>query len=179
MLSFDFFEVLDSVTIARSRKHIEAYYDTAAVGKFPTMLPPISRRPSLTDLSGAINYNEIFNQLQKLNLAIYTPSEFILASKAEKYKLNPETHGAGLTLVGREMGIRRIMCILMLKRLESSVNSFRLTLERVLNLITSTIEKIDNHDTFIDVEEAQGYDFDIDDAENDAFIGTKKNKIAL
>ena len=179
MLSFDFFEVLDSVTIARSRKHIEAYYDTAAVGKFPTRLPPISRRPSLTDLSGAINYNEIFNQLQKLNLAIYTPSEFILASKAEKYKLNPETHGAGLTLVGREMGIRRIMCILMLKRLESSVNSFRLTLERVLNLITSTIEKIDNHDTFIDVEEAQGYDFDIDDAENDAFIGTKKNKIAL
>ena len=179
MLSFDFFEVLDSVTIARSRKHIEAYYDTAAVGKFPTRLPPISRRPSLTDLPTAINYNEIFNQLQKLNLAIYTPSEFILASKAEKYQLNPETHGAGLTLVGREMGIRRLMCILMLKRLESSVNSFRLTLERVLNLITATIEKIDNHDTFIDVEEAHGYDFDIDDSENDAFIGTKKNKIAL
>ena len=179
MLSFDFFEVLDSVTIARSRKHIEAYYDTAAVGKFPTRLPPISRRPSLTDLPSAINYNEIFSQLQKLNLAIYTPSEFILASKAEKYKLNPETHGAGLTLVGREMGIRRLMCILMLKRLESSVNSFRLTLQRVLDLITATIERIDNHEAFIDVEEAQGYDFDIDDSDNDAFIGTKKNRIAL
>ena len=178
MLSFDFFEVLDSVTIARSRKHIEAYYDTEAVGKFPTRLPPISRRPSLTDLPTAINYNEIFAQLQKLNLAIYTPSEFILASKAEKYQLDPETHGAGLTLVGREMGIRRLMCILMLKRLESSVNSFRLTLERVTKLISSTIEKIDQHETFIDVE-AQGYDLDIDDSENDAFIGTKKNKIAL
>ena len=179
MLSFDFFEVLDSVTIARSRKHIEAYYDTEAVGKFPTRLPPISRRPSLTDLPTAINYNEIFAQLQKLNLAIYTPSEFILASKAEKYQLDPETHGAGLTLVGREMGIRRLMCILMLKRLESSVNSFRLTLERVTKLISSTIKKIDQHETFIDVEEAQGYDLDIEDSENDAFIGTKKNKIAL
>lgn len=179
MLSFDFFEVLDSVTIARSRKHIEAYYDTEAVGKFPTRLPPISRRPSLTDLPTAINYNEIFTQLQKLNLAIYTPSEFILASKAEKYQLDPETHGAGLTLIGREMGIRRLMCILMLKRLESSVNSFRLTLGRVTKLISSTIEKIDQHETFIDVEEAQGYDLDIEDSENDAFIGTKKNKIAL
>ena len=179
MLSFDFFEVLDSVTIARSRKHIEAYYDTSAVGRFPTRLSPISRRPSLTDLPKAINYNEIFAQLQKLNLAIYTPSEFILASKIEKYQLNPETHGVGLTIVGREMGIRRLMCILMLKRLESSVNSFRLTLQRVMDLITSTIERIDNHDSFIDVEEAQGYDFDIDDSDNDAFIGTKKNKIAL
>ena len=80
MLSFDFFEVLDSVTIARSRKHIESYYNTAAVGKFPVRLPPLSRRPSLTDLPSAINYNEIYTQLQKLNLAIYTPSAFILPS---------------------------------------------------------------------------------------------------
>ena len=158
MLSFDFFEVLDSVTIARSRKHIEAYYNTEAVGKFPKRLQPLSRRPSLTDLPSAINYNEIFNQLQKLNLAIYTPSAFILQSKITKYALDPEIHGAGLTLAGREMGIRRIMCILMLKRLESSVNS---------------------HETYIDIAETEDYDFDIDDSDNDAFIGTKKNKIAL
>ena len=179
MLSFDFFEVLDSVTIARSRKHIEAYYDTSAVGKFPTRLAPISRRPSLTDLPGAINYNEIFGQLQKLNLAIYTPSAFILPSKAAKYKLDFGEGKGGLTLEGREMGIRRLMCILMLKRLESSVNSFRLTLERVEQLIKSTIEHIDNKDSEISVEEAQGYDLDIDDQENDAFVGTKKNKILL
>ena len=179
MLSFDFFEVLDSVTIARSRKHIEAYYDTEAIGKFPTRLPPISRRPHLTDLKDAINYNEIFEQLQKLNLAIYTPSEFILPSKAAKYKLYIGDGKSGLSLEGREMGIRRLMCILMLKRLESSVNSFRLTLERVEALIKSTIEHIDNHDAEINVEEAQGYDFDIDDIENESFIGTKKNKILL
>ena len=77
MLNFDFFEVLDSVTIARSRKHIERYYDTTDIGKFPTRLKPISRRPCLTDLSAAINYNEIYTQLQTLNLAIYTPSDYI------------------------------------------------------------------------------------------------------
>ena len=179
MLSFDFFEVLDSVTIARSRKHIEAYYDTNAVGKFPTRLAPISRRPPLTDLPDAINYNEIFGQLQKLNLAIYTPSAFILPSKLSKYQQDLGDGKKGnLSMEGREMGIRRLMCILMLKRLESSVNSFRLTLERVEKLIKSTIERIDNHDTEIDVTEAQRHDWDIDDMEND-FIGTKKSKILL
>ena len=179
MLSFDFFEVLDSVTIARSRKHIEAYYDTSAVGKFPTRLTPISRRPPLTDLPKAINYNEIFSQLQKLNLAIYTPSAFILPSKAEKYRLDISEGKSGLSLEGREMGIRRLMCILMLKRLESSVNSFRLTLKRVEELINRTIKRIDNLDSEIDVEDVNNYDFDIEDADDDAFIGTKKNKIAL
>lgn len=179
MLSFDFFEVLDSVTIARSRKHIEAYYDTASVGKFPTRLAPISRRPSLTDLPSAINYNEIFEQLQKLNLAIYTPSAFILPSKAAKYKLDFGEGKSGLSLEGREMGIRRLMCILMLKRLESSVNSFRLTLERVEKLISDTIKHIDNHDSEILTEEIPDYDFDIEDSENDAFVGTKKNRILL
>lgn len=180
MLSFDFFEVLDSVTIARSRKHIEAYYDTAAIGRFPTRLTPISRRPSLTDLPCAINYNEIFGQLQKLNLSIYTSSVFILPSKAHKYN-HSKGDGAksGLSLEGREMGIRRLMSINMLKRLESSVNSFRLTLERVQNLIQDTIERIDNHESEIDVQEANIYDLDIEDQENEAFIGTRKNRIAL
>lgn len=180
MLSFDFFEVLDSVTIARSRKHIEAYYDTAAIGRFPTRLTPISRRPSLTDLPCAINYNEIFGQLQKLNLSIYTPSVFILPSKAHKYN-HSKGDGAksGLSLEGREMGIRRLMSINMLKRLESSVNSFRLTLERVQNLIQDTIERIDNHESEINVQEANIYDLDIEDQENEAFIGTRKSRIAL
>lgn len=180
MLSFDFFEVLDSVTIARSRKHIEAYYDTAAIGRFPTRLTPISRRPSLTDLPCAINYNEIFGQLQKLNLSIYTPSVFILPSKAHKYN-HSKGDGAksGLSLEGREMGIRRLMSINMLKWLESSVNSFRLTLERVQNLIQDTIERIDNHESEIDVQEANIYDLDIEDQENEAFIGTRKSRIAL
>ena len=79
-LSFDFFEVLDSVTIARSRKHIQQYYNTADIGSFPQRLPVISRRPQLTTLNGTISYNKIFIEINKLNLAIYTPSDFILPS---------------------------------------------------------------------------------------------------
>lgn len=78
MLDFDFFEVLDSVTIARSRKHIQRYYDTSSIGTFPHRLKPISCRPPLTDLENAINYNEIFEQLMLLTLSIYTPTHYIL-----------------------------------------------------------------------------------------------------
>lgn len=85
MLDFDFFEVLDSVTIARSRKHIERYYNAEKIGKFPERLKPISKRPMLTDLKEAINYNEIYEQLISLNLSIYTPSDFILDSKKVNY----------------------------------------------------------------------------------------------
>ncbi len=127
LLSFDFFEVLDSVTIARSRKHIEQYYDTADIGKFPTRLTPISRRPHLTDLNTAINYNDIYVQLCELNLAIYTPSDFILPSRLEKYvNITSEEDYSNLTMKGRERGIRKLKSINLLKRLESSVNSFRL-----------------------------------------------------
>lgn len=179
MLDFDFFEVLDAVTIARSRKHIEAYYDTNAIGKFPIRLQPISRRPSLTDLPRAINYNEIYEQLQKLNLAIYTPSAFILASALHKYIDSDDEMGRRLTLEGREMGIRRLMSINMLKRLESSVNSFRLTLKRIESIIADTIKRIDSKDEKLNVEDAMVHDWDIEDQENEIFIGTKKNQILL
>ena len=181
-LSFDFFEVLDAVTIARSRKHIEQYYDTADIGKFPDRLPPISRRPQLTDLSHAINYNEIFGLIQQLNLAIYTPSDFILPSKLYKYgNSKADDNFAGLTMSGRERGIRRLMCINMLKRLESSVNSFRLTVERVRRQINGVLEKIGRAD-FADaeVEELDVPDgLDMDDREDNLFVGNRKGKIRL
>ena len=145
MLDFDFFEVLDSVTIARSRKHIEKYYDTADIGKFPKRLVPISKRPPLTDLKTAINYNEIFEQLMLLNLDIYRPSHYIQASKISKYA---ELFGddGSLTQVGREQGIRRLMAINLMKRMESSVYSFNLTLSRIKELIEKTILIIDSFD---------------------------------
>ena len=74
MLDFDFFEVLDSVTIARSRKHIQKYYDTSDIGTFPTRLKPISLRPPLTSLKKAINYNEIFRQRILAVVVNYTPA---------------------------------------------------------------------------------------------------------
>lgn len=182
-LDFDFFEILDSVTIARSRKHIEKYYNTEEIGKFPERLKPISRRPSMTDLSSAINYNQIYEQLMQLTLVIYTPSNYIFPSKMSKYIDLTHNKGNNLTQKGREQGIQRLMSINLLKRLESSVYSFNLTLGRILALIKSTIQSIDNFEKYgkanLDMYEASDNDFDIDDENNDYFTVGKKVKIDL
>lgn len=183
MLDFEFFELLDSVTIARSRKHIEKYYDTAEIGKFPERLKPISLRPSLTSLKTAINYNEIYGQLMLLNLCVYTPSNYIFPSKLDKYMNLTHNKGANLTQKGREQGIRRLMSINLLKRLESSVCSFSLTLSRIRDLIIRTIETIDRFEKYgaanFDVYEAADSDFDMDDSNTGYFSVGKKVKIDL
>lgn len=181
-LSFDFFEVLDSVTIARSRKHIQQYYDTTDIGEFPTRLKPISRRPKLTDLPTAVNFNDIYVSVSELNLAIYTPSDFILESRLDKYMtVKADGSVSNLSRKGRERGIRKLMSINLLKRLESSVNSFRLTLNRIKDFIEATINAIDSFDgTHADVTD---FDFesglDFDEREDSVFIGGKKTKIDL
>lgn len=183
-LDFDFFEVLDSVTIARSRKHIEKYYNTEEIGKFPERLKPISKRPNLTDLNSAINYNQIYEQLMLLSLAIYTPSNYIFESQISKYIDMTHNKGDNLTQRGRERGIQRLMSINLLKRLESSVYSFNLTLKRILELIQNTIKAIDRFENNGDKEdfdmyEASDNEFDIDDANTDFFTVGKKVKIDL
>ena len=182
-LSFDFFEVLDSVTIARSRRHIQQYYDTTDIGSFPKRLPVRSQRPHLTDLESAISYNEIFEQINHLNLAIYTPSDFILKSKLEKYQLlNDEGMASGLTMSGRERGLRRLMTFNLLKRLESSVHSFRLTLVRIQEVIGDTLDKIEavKRGEAVVVDDYPSSDsFDLDDAGSELFIGGGKTTISL
>ncbi len=182
-LDFDFFELLDSVTIARSRKHIEKYYDTNEIGKFPERLKPISLRPSLTDLGNAINYNEIYDQLMQLSLCVYTPSNYIFPSKLQKYKDLTHNKGENLTQTGRERGIQRLMSINLLKRLESSVNSFQLTLTRIKELINSTIDAINRFEKYgsadISMYEASRDDWDIDDENTEFFTVGKKVKIEL
>lgn len=182
-LDFDFFELLDSVTIARSRKHIEKYYDTAEIGKFPERKKPISRRPKLTDLNSAINYNQIYEQLITLSLCIYTPSNYIFPSKVQKYIDLTHNKGDNLTQTGREEGIRRLMSINLLKRLESSVNSFQLTLQRIKALIDSTIDSINRFEKYgntdIDMYEANDAEWDMDDGNTEYFTVGKKVKIEL
>lgn len=188
MLDNDFFEVLDSVTIARSRKHIEKYYDTSDIGTFPTRLKPLAIRPQLTDLPKAINYNEIFEQLTQLTLSIYTPSHYIQASKIEKYAelYQDNKVNVGFTQANREQGIRRLTAINLMKRMESSVYSFNLTLTRIKDLIASTIETINNFDK----QQSQKIDliditndideFDSDDQNSDElFTFGRKVKIDL
>ena len=183
MLSFDFFQVLDAVTIARSRKHIEKYYDTADIGKFPTRLRPISKRPKLTDLSDAITYKEISGQLDDLNLGVYAPSDYILPSKRYKYEIDKDGQGSHLGMSGREKGLKKLMAINLLKRLESSVNSFRLTLERMKAQIDETLKAIDEFlqtrkDAQLSLQLLEGM-FDSDDNENDFLVGGKKTRVAL
>lgn len=183
MLDFDFFELLDSVTIARSRKHIEKYYDTTEIGKFPERKKPISLRPKLTDLNAAINYNEIYEQLIHLSLCVYTPSNYIFPSKMQKYLDLTHNKGMNLTQTGREEGIRRLMSINLLKRLESSVNSFQLTLQRMKALIEDTITAINRFEKYgnvnINMYEVSDEDFDIDDGNTEYFTVGKKVKIEL
>ena len=182
-LDFDFFELLDSVTIARSRKHIEKYYDTNEIGKFPERLKPISLRPCLTDLSNAISYNQIYEQLMQLSLCIYTPSNYIFPSRLQKYKDLTHNKGENLTQTGRERGIQRLMSINLLKRLESSVNSFQLTLTRIRELIASTIDAIDRFEEYgsadISMYEANADDWDMDDENTELFTVGRKVRIDL
>lgn len=178
-LSYDFFQLLDAVTIARSRSHIIKYYNTNDVGKFPERLSPVSRRPKLTDLNDAITFADIAEMLNRLNLSIYTPSLFIFESEKGNYGIDYE--GEGLTVDGREKGIRKLMAINLLKRLESSVNSFRLTLTRIQDFIKESITAIDKFQESgagtIDVTDFSE-DFDTEDSENDPFVG-RKSKINL
>lgn len=180
-LDFDFFEVLDSVTIARSRKHIQRYYDTSEIGSFPQRSKPISLRPKLTDKPDAINYQEVYAELMQLNLSIYTPSAYILASKIDKY-IDPDSkHAKTISQSGRERGIQRLMNINLLKRMESSVHSFMLTVRRIFDQYSDTLEQIESFlpGSTISAQDIGSDDFDLDDQNTDMFNVGKKFKIDL
>jgi len=155
-LDFDFFELLDAVTIARSRKHIQAFYDTSEIGAFPTRLPPISIRSPLTDLPAVPSFNQLFEELSSLTLAVYAPLAYVFPSRLHKYEERYGNVDAGLNIVGgnvsnlgqasRERGIQKLMTVNLLKRLESSVEAFRLTLGRLEESVANAIESVDGHD---------------------------------
>lgn len=183
-LDFDFFEVLDAVTIARSRKHIRNYYNIKDIGNFPERNKPLTLRPMLTNLPNAINYKEIFDILSKLHLTIYTPMEFIQPSKILKYMSENETE----TLrKGREIGVQRLMSINLLKRMESSVHSFLLTVKRIYNYIETMSQNIDaftngkGNSSFDNIENLSDMenDFDDDDQNTEFFAVGKKVHIDL
>ena len=182
-LDFDFFEVLDSVTIARSRRHIQNYYDVTDIGTFPVRNRPITLRPKLTDLAGAINYREVYECLSRLRLTIYTPTIYIHASKIYKYVDERETENFRR---GRELGIQRLMSINLLKRMESSVHSFLLTVRRIYDYLYDTSQIIEQFtlegdgelDEMADFSQVTS-DFDYDDQNTDFFSVGKKVKINL
>ncbi|WP_429045635.1 SNF2-related protein [Aeromonas hydrophila] len=146
-LDFDFFRLLDSVTIARSRRHIQTFYDTKDIGRFPTRNKPLSFQPPLTQHAGVIGFNEIFEQLSGLRLAVYAPVSYILPSRMAKYEAMYDTNVQGgksrLRQADREKALQRLMTINLLKRLESSVQAFRLTLQGLQRLLKEALGNID------------------------------------
>lgn len=174
MLDFDFFELLDAVTIARSRKHIQAFYDTSEIGAFPQRMPPTSIREPLTDLADVPSFNEIFEQLQVLTLGVYTPLAYVFPSRISKYEdlYNVTTGSARSNLgqQGREEGLKKLMTVNLLKRLESSVEAFRLTLAKIESAVDSTLTRLSNHaGSLPEIRDMDDLDFDLDD-EDDANV---------
>lgn len=182
-LDFDFFELLDSVTIARSRKHIETFYDTSDIGKFPQRLKPISHRCALTDRKDVIGFNEIYLQLSQLKLAVYAPVSYILPSRLKKYEDLYDTEVAGgrapLRQADREKSLQSLMTANLLKRLESSVESFRLTLKALKTNLDDMLEKINQFHKSGDVlkvADIQNIYGNLDD-EDDDLIGLDEGNL--
>lgn len=194
LLDFEFFELLDRVTIARSRKHIETFYNTQDIGRFPTRLKPISFHSPLTELDNVMGFNEIYQHLTLLKLCVYSPVSYILTSRIAKYEALYDTainHGRGkFKQVDRENSLVALMTTNLLKRLESSVHSFRLTLEKLKNKHLNTLSKIDTfkkrgidsgfEDSSSDYEKLEVDDDDLNNTDsNDESETTGKVKIKL
>lgn len=189
-LDFDFFEVLDSVTIARSRKHIETFYDTTDIGKFPERRKPISVHSPLTKRDDVMGFNEIFGQLSLLKLAVYAPISYILPSRIRKYEemYDTELSSGKFRQADRERSLQALMTTNLLKRLESSVESFRLTLETLEAKLTNTLQTIEKYKSGQDInvtdfteglENLEAEEDDIDGAlDDDTSVGGKV-KISL
>ena len=155
-LDIDFSIILDSVSIARSRKHIQKFYDVKDIGKFPRRLPTKSYYPKLTDNPTVMNYKQIYDKLLATTMSVYAPLAMLFPSCIDKYEekyqidlssedKNANTLGQGLTRqMNRENGIKKLMTINLLKRLESSVYAFRLTLESLLKTNNDMLDIIDD-----------------------------------
>lgn len=187
-LDIDFSVILDSVTIARSRKHIQKFYDVNDIGKFPRRLPTKSYYPNLTDDPTVMNYKEIYDKLLSMTMNVYAPLAKIFPSRLEKYEekyqidlksedVRANALGQGLERQrNRESGIKKLMTINLLKRLESSVYAFRLTLETLLKTNRDVLQKIDAFlagDTTVAIEK-DVFDYAvIDPDDDDSFAMTK------
>ena len=190
-LDFDFFEILDAVTIARSRKHIEAFYDTKDIGPFPERLKPLSFRCQLSSRDDVMGFNDIFTQLSVLKLAVYAPISYILPSRLRKYEEIYDTQVEGgrgkLRQADRERSLQALMTTNLLKRLESSVAAFRLTLRSLGTNISRTLDAIDEFEKTgrsesISDHLAEMSDFDPEDDDLsglDEFTVGKKVQISL
>lgn len=150
----DFSVLLDNVTIARSRKHITKYYDMSEIGHFPKRKKPISLYTDIAKDEDRIAYDDLFKTLKQLRQAVYAPMNYIQPSKLDKYENMYDTTGVAgnrpdLKQINRELALQNLMTVSLLKRLESSVEAFRITLSRVKNVNENTLSAIENFENSI------------------------------
>lgn len=168
MLNFDYFKLLDSLTIARSRKHIEKYYNINDIGQFPKRLKPENVKEDIDILDDFPSFKEINNQILKLNLSVYAPIKYVLPHKRDYYNKLYDTKAKGGKVLFKQMDREQNIVFLMktnfLKRLESSINSFTITLEKVLYNINSKIKKLSviNDDITLDIDDIDPLDISIE-----------------
>ena len=168
MLGFDYFKLLDLLTIARSRKHIEKYYGTSETGRFPERLKPINIKPDV-DLAGEFrSIRDINNEIRRLTLAAYAPLRYVLPHKQAAYDAKYSTQIRGgesfFRQVDREESLVHLLRVNVLKRMESSVSSFVLTIKRQLADVEATLAKIEAQ-----AEAVEEIDIEEVDAEDPAF----------
>lgn len=186
-LDIDFFTVLDSLTIARSRKHITKYYDTSSLGKFPTRNKPINKNISISkDLNdGDISFHSIADSLIMLNLSLYTPLNYVLPHKVAYYeeKYSQKTKVGIFRQQDRDQSLKTLMRINLLKRIESSIYSFVLTLEDVLKKIESNLHKIESNNAIITSQIKEDFfensDVDYEDGEDEEIMVGGKIEVKM
>lgn len=180
LLEIDYFKLLDMLTIARSRKHIQKYYDTASIGKFPERLKPLNIKADIDTENEFIPLSELNKLIRSLNLAIYSPIKYVLPSKVMEYsrKYDTNTGKSIFKQIDREQSLIHLMRINILKRMESSIYSFGITVSKILQNIDIALKKLDNFEDIegdFDIEE-----LDIEDSRLDSvLIGSKKVKVLL
>ena len=145
-LGADFFQLLGGVSIARSRRHIKSFYadEIGRIGEFPKQPKPENHHP-LTDLTGALSYKDLADQIEKFSLSVYTPSSYVI-SEAAIQRLAKEKQDFRFNQLDREKFLIGMMQTNFLKRLESSAHSLTETLERTIGKIDTLIEKIDRYE---------------------------------
>ena len=181
MMNFDYFQLLDTLTIARSRKHIEKYYDVSKIGEFPERLKPVNIKEDIDSLGSFPALREINKTIRKLNLSAYSPLKYVKLDKRAEYSRKYDVtvkSGSVFKQVDREQSLIYLMRVNLLKRMESSINSFSLTLEKLLGMVDQLLEKIEDHDeeigNNINIE-----DIEIDSPDLEAFLIGKKIKVLL
>ena len=181
MLGFDYFTLLDQLTIARSRKHIEKYYGISETGRFPERLKPINIKPDVDRAGEFRSIREINTEIRRLNLASYAPLRYVLPHKQAAYDAKYSTQVRGgegfFRQVDREESLIHLLRVNVLKRMESAVSSFALTVQRQLHDVEATLARIEAHaDEF---EEINIADVDIDDPAFESLLVGRKVKVLL